>query len=133
MHTVTVEVEISSAHFLENYVGKCAKLHGHNWIIFVTVGAESLGQYAMVVDFSEVKKIINTFDHTLINDHPEWCTRAQYPGLPTAEQLAVVLRDMIQEKIDGRPNHPKVLSVRVFEDARSQAECPQDAKYTVDF
>lgn len=69
MYTVTKRMEISGAHFLHlDYESKCSNLHGHNWIITVTVQSETLDKNGMVVDFSKIKETVNQFDHHLIND-----------------------------------------------------------------
>ena len=70
MFTVTKRIEVSGAHFLHlDYESKCTNLHGHNWIITVTVQND-------------------TFDHHVIND--------VLGGLnPTAENIAKWLCDRI--------------------------------------
>lgn len=69
MFTVTKRMEVSGAHFLHlDYESKCTNLHGHNWIITVTVQNDTLDKNGMVVDFSKIKEIVNQFDHHLIND-----------------------------------------------------------------
>lgn len=88
-------MEVSGAHYLHlDYESKCTNLHGHNWIITVTVQSEEVDHNGMVVDFSKIKEIVNRFDHALINDvmggyqpdrrkhgqvalrpHPALCTR----------------------------------------------------------
>lgn len=69
MFTVTKRIEVSGAHFLHlDYESKCTNLHGHNWIITVTVQNDTLDHNGMVVDFSKIKEIVNQFDHHVIND-----------------------------------------------------------------
>ena len=82
MFTVTKRMEISGAHFLRlNYESKCTSLHGHNWIVTVTVQNDRLDENGMVVDFTKIKDIVNLFDHRCANDIME--------GLnPTAENMA---------------------------------------------
>lgn len=69
MYTVTKRIEVSGAHFLNlPYDSKCANLHGHNWIIFVTCRRDRLNEYGMVVDFTQIKAIVDRLDHTNINE-----------------------------------------------------------------
>ena len=69
MYTVTKRMEISAAHCLKlNYRSKCENLHGHNWIITVTVQSETLDENGMVVDFTKIKDVVNQFDHHVINE-----------------------------------------------------------------
>lgn len=52
------------AHQLYNYNGLCKNIHGHSYLLYVTVGghvmrANSDPNDGMVMDFSELKKIVN--------------------------------------------------------------------------
>lgn len=89
MFTVTKRIEISGAHFLHlDYESKCSSLHGHNWIITVTVQNDRLDENGMVVDFSRIKDIVNSFDHRCAND-------IMGDVNPTAENMAKWLCDRI--------------------------------------
>lgn len=72
-----------SAHWLPDYDGPCGNLHGHTYLLEVGVGGE-MTDAGMVVDFGTIKKdvnkIIDRFDHALIND---------FLQLPTAENMAL--------------------------------------------
>jgi len=69
MYSVHAEAIFNSAHFLENYNGKCKTIHGHNWKIVVEVQSDKLHN-DMVMDFKDLKnylkEIENSFDHKLI-------------------------------------------------------------------
>jgi 6-pyruvoyltetrahydropterin/6-carboxytetrahydropterin synthase len=43
MYELTINASFSSAHNLREYGGACERLHGHNWDVEVTIGAEKLG------------------------------------------------------------------------------------------
>ena len=89
MFTVTQRMEVSGAHYLHlDYESKCTILHGHNWIITVTVQSEEVDHNGMVVDFIKIKEIVNRFDHALIND-------VMGDINPTAENMAKWLCDRI--------------------------------------
>lgn len=74
MYILKIEHSFDSAHFLKNYNGKCANIHGHRWKIEVEVQANQLingGQLdGMVEDFGVLKKdlknMIDFYDHALI-------------------------------------------------------------------
>lgn len=69
MFTVKKRIEVSGAHRLSlPYESKCANFHGHNWIIYVTCQSEKLNENGMVVDFTEIKRIVSQLDHVNIND-----------------------------------------------------------------
>ena len=63
----------AAAHYLPNYEGKCSKLHGHTWRLDVEVEGEVDKETGMVLDFAELKRIVNEWvieklDHTCLND-----------------------------------------------------------------
>jgi len=74
MYILKAEHSFDSAHFLSNYDGKCANIHGHRWKVEVEVQSEILvegGQLdGMVIDFGDLKKdvkdMVDYYDHVLI-------------------------------------------------------------------
>ena len=68
MYTLTCESSFDAAHFLTNYNGKCANIHGHRWRVVLSVSGEPLN--GMVVDFNiikkELKELCDYFDHSFI-------------------------------------------------------------------
>ncbi len=89
MYTVKKRIEIAGAHQLKlPYPSKCARLHGHNWIIEVTCQREELDENGMVVDFSKIKEVVMQLDHQYLN--------AILKGInPTAENIAKWIADQI--------------------------------------
>ena len=49
-----------SAHNLPNYNGKCKNLHGHRWRLDVYVEGVESKTTGMIVDFKDLKDIVNT-------------------------------------------------------------------------
>lgn len=88
MYFLKKRIQVAGAHKLPNYPGKCKKLHGHNWIVVVYCACDDdkLNDHDMVIDFSEIKKIVNELDHEFFNDFIE---------NPTAENLAKYFCDKI--------------------------------------
>ena len=85
--TVVKRVSFDAAHFLPNYPGKCANLHGHHWIVEFGVSGD-IGEDGMVIDFTELKNFLKAvtdeFDHQLINN---------VISNPTAENIGIYIRD----------------------------------------
>jgi 6-pyruvoyltetrahydropterin/6-carboxytetrahydropterin synthase len=123
MYTVTREVSFCYGHRLLQYNGKCARLHGHNGRLRVTLSSENLDDAGMVVDFFDVKHALSHWidehlDHWLIlrKDDPALAVlRAAGEPVtvvdfnPTAENLARHVFEYLKES--GMP----VVEVRLQE------------------
>ena len=68
MYSLTTEASFDAAHFLTNYIGKCANIHGHRWRVVLTINGDV--DNGMVVDFNiiknDLKELCDYFDHTFI-------------------------------------------------------------------
>ena len=70
MFRLQVKSHFDAAHYLQDYEGKCHQLHGHRWEVEVVIEGKYLDRRNILVDFGEVKKILN--DHlALMYDHRE--------------------------------------------------------------
>jgi len=72
MYKIKVVSSFSAAHYLRAYKGKCENLHGHNWKVEVLVSSDKLNACGMVMDFSDLKKMLNCvlekLDHKHLNE-----------------------------------------------------------------
>lgn len=111
---ISKEFEFDSSHRLHNVehtddwnkkvFGKCNNepSHGHRWKLIVTVDGKVNEHTGFVVNFVELKEIVNTavidkFDHHFINDLPE------VAGIvPTCENMLPVIGKLIQEELFKR-------------------------------
>jgi 6-pyruvoyltetrahydropterin/6-carboxytetrahydropterin synthase len=107
MFRVTREISFCYGHRLLNYDGKCKHLHGHNGRAIVALEAPTLDDRGMLVDFSEIKRLVQRWidenlDHTMLlcRDDPILpVLRAQgervfvMEGNPTAENIARLIYD----------------------------------------
>ena len=85
MFRVTREIHFCYGHRLLNYPGKCRNLHGHNGKAVITLEAVELDALGMVVDFSHIKRVVQTWiDETL--DHKMILHRDD-PILPELRRL----------------------------------------------
>lgn len=71
MFQVSREIDFCYGHRLLNYDGKCKFLHGHNGRAVITIEAESLDDRGMVLDFSDIKRVVSTWideqiDHRML-------------------------------------------------------------------
>lgn len=69
---VYVETHFSAAHALRGYPGDCARLHGHNWIVRVSVRCRELDDTGIGIDFrvikGHVKDVLQGLDHCNMNE-----------------------------------------------------------------
>jgi 6-pyruvoyltetrahydropterin/6-carboxytetrahydropterin synthase len=74
MYVVSVQAHYDSAHFLRKYKGKCERLHGHHYVVEVTLATETLNESGLAFDFVDVKRhlreLADWLDHENINDLP---------------------------------------------------------------
>lgn len=76
-YTLSKKFTFEASHQLMHHDGKCARLHGHSWVGWVTINGDKLqsdGPKAnMLMDYSELKAAIkpiveNLLDHHHLND-----------------------------------------------------------------
>src|SRR5688572_10108395 len=111
MYSVTKRIDFCYGHRLLDYDGVCAHPHGHNAIAEIEVRTETLDARNMVVDFSDIKRIIKQWidrelDHKMIlrQDDPlvaalKSLGEPMYllDNNPTAERIARLLFEMSRE------------------------------------
>lgn len=137
---VTKEFRWEMSHALWNYDGLCKNMHGHSYILFVTVIGSPIidknsTKLGMVMDFGEISRIVkqeivNDLDHCVVlnKDMPQ----QQYleaeqlydrlylsPYQPTCENMVIDFKDRL---IPHMPMGVKLHSIRLYETAKSYAE-----------
>jgi 6-pyruvoyltetrahydropterin/6-carboxytetrahydropterin synthase len=129
MFRVSREIDFCYGHRLLNYEGKCRHLHGHNGRVVITLQADGLDNRGMVLDFSDIKRVINRWvdeelDHRMIlhRDDPvvPVLTKMGEPLFlmetnPTAENIAQMIYRFASQQ--GFP----VVEVRLWETPRCYA------------
>ena len=137
---VTKRFSFEMAHALWNYDGPCRNIHGHSYQLIVTVFGQpskdlDSTKLGMVIDFSDLKGIVNQavvgyFDHSVVIS-----SRASQPEIerveqmfekfyvvdyqPTCENLVIDMASRIKSLL---PAHISLFSVRLVETATSYAE-----------
>lgn len=128
MYSIEVEGHFSAAHFLEDYQGLCGSVHGHRWVVKLSVNLKQDLETQMLVDFKDLKdtlnELMNQLDHSFILDpcgneaSREFYALAkkfgmrvfEFSGRTTAENLARFIWVYIQEHT-GWTTH----TIQVFE------------------
>jgi len=118
MYEITINKSFSAAHFLKDIGGKCEGLHGHNFIVEVSLAGPSLNKEGLLLDFRLLKEwtdeIIEELDHKFLNEHPYF-----KDVNPSAENLARFLFDRVSER--ARLNNVGVSCVTVWESENARA------------
>ncbi len=121
MYTVRIEGGFAAAHFLTRYHGKCERLHGHNYKVFVTASGRELDEGGMLLDFGILKDALRTvtgeLDHSSLNDHPAFSD-----GCPSAERIA----RFVYDRMHGLLPDAAFTLVEVFETDRNRATYSPD-------
>ncbi len=116
MYEIKVKTAFSAAHNLENYRGKCERLHGHNWTVEAVFTYKALAKDGMAVDFRIAKDIlreaVERFDHSYLNE-----LKILKGVNPTSENIAKFIFDTIRKK------NKNIISVAVWENENSCATC----------
>ncbi|HEX7502443.1 MAG TPA: 6-carboxytetrahydropterin synthase [Acidobacteriota bacterium] len=103
-----VRQKFSAAHFLENYQGKCEKMHGHTFELEVHLQTSTLDKSGISIDFGVIKEYLRELvpDHRVLNE--------AYDFSPSAENLARHFFEQIKQKFP-------VVKVMVWESEDSGA------------
>ena len=100
MYEISVVTTFSAAHSLRDYEGECARVHGHNWQVRVTVCAKEPGANGIAIDFRDLKRLTNEvvarLDHTNINEVEPFDKIN-----PTSENIARWLCDELRPKMSA--------------------------------
>jgi 6-pyruvoyltetrahydropterin/6-carboxytetrahydropterin synthase len=138
---ITKQFTFETGHALYGYDGKCKNVHGHSYKLSVTVIGTPITdashvKYGMVIDFSDLKKIVkeeivDVFDHATVfnknTPHVELAKELENRGhnvllvdyQPTSEMMVIDFSKKITKRL---PNHIKLHSLRLQETETSFAE-----------
>ena len=116
MFVLKIVTDFASAHSLRDYPGDCARLHGHNWQVEVSVCSEVLDDNGIAIDFREIKKqtklVIKRLDHQYLNEIKPFDVLN-----PTAENIAKYFFEEVGLLINSE--NVKVKEVLIWETPRS--------------
>ena len=120
VYTVSARAHYDAAHFLRNYEGKCAKLHGHRYVVGAVVQLTELNEAGIAFDFSDLKAALRSLadglDHENLNDLP------QFEGLETsAENQARYFFDELKSRLP-EPAASGLRYARVWESPEQWAQ-----------
>ncbi|MDW7674851.1 MAG: 6-carboxytetrahydropterin synthase QueD [Bacillota bacterium] len=124
MYYLKVNDHFDAAHFLRNYQGKCANVHGHTWQVQAVVKGTKLNKQGLLIDFGILKKllaiVVEQLDHKLINDVKGFSENEMNP---TAENIACFIFNQLRDKL---PEEITLSSIEVWESPKSSAIYSQE-------
>jgi 6-pyruvoyltetrahydropterin/6-carboxytetrahydropterin synthase len=99
--------------------GKCANLHGHNYVLEVVVAGEIQDATGYVLDLKQLsdviqRRVIQDVDHRNLNTDVPWLRGR----IPTAENLALAFWERIRSELP----EGMLRSVRLWETDKNWAE-----------
>jgi 6-pyruvoyltetrahydropterin/6-carboxytetrahydropterin synthase len=138
MITITKIFRFEMAHAIFGYMGKCENIHGHSYVLHVTV-TNSLRDdgfipaTGFILDFKELKKIVNEkvieeLDHRLVLSDEYLKSNSVFVPVenifkwkvePSAENILVYIRRQIEMAL---PEEIKLMKLKLNETADSYAE-----------
>jgi len=123
MYHLMIKTSFAAAHNLINYQGDCENLHGHNWLVEVTVGAKELDNAGLGIDFKILKRktkgLLGELDHKYLKDLAPFKNAS-----PSSENIGRYLFESLSESLNN--DNITVERVNVWE---SDNAC---ASYTLD-
>jgi len=120
VYTVSAQAHYDAAHFLRNYQGKCAKLHGHRYVVEAVVELTELDESGIAFDFADLKSALRALadelDHENLNDLP------QFDGVETsAENQARYFFDELKKRLP-EPAASGLVYARIWESPTQWAQ-----------
>lgn len=111
-YQLQVTMRFAAAHKLRDYVGKCARVHGHNYRVEAEIQGNKLDKAGIAIDYFDVKaklkEHVDKLDHYYINDIPPFDTIN-----PTAENIAAWFYQQLTESMADEP--VKVTAIKLWE------------------
>lgn len=101
MYELKIITQFAAAHRLENFMGKCEALHGHNWKVEVLVVGEELDEAGLLMDFGRLKAetnaLLQEIDHKYLNELEPFRTQN-----PSSENLARYLFERLADTLNKK-------------------------------
>lgn len=138
MLRVTKIFRFETAHAIFGYSGSCRHIHGHSYVLHVTVAQtqvqdDYLPAPGFVIDFKQLKQlvqqaVVERFDHRILLSETYLDNNADMRALPnlevweaepTAENMLLFVKDKLQAAL---PEPVKLHRLILYETADSYAE-----------
>lgn len=118
--TVSAQAHYDAAHLLRNYDGKCARLHGHRYVVEAAVRLETLDESGIAFDFADLKGALRELADEL--DHENLNELRQFADIETsAENQARYFFEQLEQRLP-EPAASGLLYARVWESPTQWAQ-----------
>ena len=95
---ISVGAHFDAAHWLRDYEGPCARMHGHRFDVAAAVTGSELSPEQLLIDFHALKRlleeVIEPFDHRCLNDTEYFAETS-----PTSENIARLIYLALAERL----------------------------------
>ncbi len=113
---LTKKFRFEAAHNLTSYHGQCEKLHGHSYVLEISV-IGTPDKEGMVIDFAQLKqvvkdRIIDKLDHTYLND--------VFPFNPTVENMLMWMADELAPLLKNETRRLQKITIWETENNKSE-------------
>ena len=118
MYTITTGIHIHFGHHVRGHLGPCISLHGHTWLLQVTLEADQLDHQGFVADFDVLSERVLEPCHLLL-DHSLAVGQATYDEIEAA--LAQVGEQLVasRQATHGHCGEPQPMLDRELQGARN--------------
>jgi len=121
MYEITIRKSFSAAHALKEIGGPCEDLHGHNFMVEVSIAGNHLNQEDLLIDFRDlkgwIKEVLADLDHKYLNE-----VDALRGINPSSEQIAKLIHNRLSPKASALNLKISRITVWESDDARVSYE-----------
>ena len=115
---ITTTRHFSAGHQLALYDGALEPVHGHNWVVKVSVTAPKLDAIGVVMDFHELERLVDAIVVPMHNRHLNELEPFKSELNPSAENVAVHVGRSVSPEL---PTGVALRSVTVWETPENSA------------
>jgi len=109
-------MSFSAAHSLRGYIGKCARLHGHNYRVKADIQTHEVNDIGIAIDYFDIKQVMRPIIDKL--DHQNLNTIMPFDTVnPTAENVAQWFYHQLNKALLANPktSNAKLTALTIWE------------------